>query len=273
MNTNKYMKSFTFVLVAFLLISCSQKEEEKKPEPLTPTYRTVERLHPNCKDQNQDNGCLELSYTYPSFSGGDDIPVKDTLEKAIATFIFDSAGHPLSEASFDELARNWFSFYDSTLTAIPDYKLPWEQRMNVRLIHQTPEYLSVEFAEWEFTGGAHGTETKVYRMYSIPDGKRLTLADILKEDKRNQLAAVAEPVFRDQKKFPDDVKYDERNYFFRDGQFSLNKNYALTEKGLLFHFNPYEIAPYSEGFTRLLLTYGQIDSLLAASYKPSSDVN
>lgn len=273
MNTNKYIKSLALVLVSVLLFSCSQEEEEEKPKPLSHTYQTVERFHPNCKDQDQNNGCMELSYTFPSFSGGGDTPVKDTLRQAVADFIFDSTGQPLTETSFDKLSREWFAFYDSTLTTLPDYDLPWEQRMRVRLILETPDYMSVEFTEREFTGGAHGNEIKVYRMYGVPGGERLTLEDILKEDTRSQLAAVAEPVFRDQKKFPDDAEYDERNYFFRDGQFSLNNNYALTEKGLLFHFNPYEIAPYSEGATRLLLPYGQIDSLLAAPFKPSSEVN
>lgn len=268
MNTSKYIKYFTLVLVSALFISCSQEEEEEqKPQPLSHTYQTVERFHANCDDQDPDNGCMELSYTFPAFSGGGDMPVKDTLQDAIATFIFDSTRQSLSEASFDRLARDWFSFYDSTLATLPDYNLPWEQRMRVRLIHQTPDYMSVEFAEREFTGGAHPVEIRVYRMYSIPGGERITLADILNEGAKSQLAAVAEPAFREQKKFPDDAEYDERNYFFKEGQFSLNENYALTERGLLFYYNPYEIAPYSEGATRLLLPYGQIDSLLTGSFK------
>lgn len=273
MNIKKYIKYLTIVLVSALLFSCSQEEEEQKPPPLSYTYQTVERFHPNCKDEDPDNGCMELTYTFPAFSDGDDLPVKDTLRKAVSDFIFDSTGKALSKSSFDELARNWFSFYDSTLTTLPDYDLTWEQRMRVSLIHRTSTYLSVEFAENEFTGGTHGNEIRIYRMYGIPSGEQLTLSDILKEGKRDQLAVVAEPVFREQKKFPDDAEYDERDYFFREGQFSLNENYALTEKGLLFHYNPYEIAPYSEGATRLLLAYGKIDSLLADPFKPSSDVN
>lgn len=273
MMLKKYIKNLLIFLPFSLLLSCSGNEDKNEKEALAYTYVTVEHSHPTCEDQDQDKRCMEISYTFPRFTSESSIPVKDSLQHAFASFLFDNKRKPLKMESFKELTRDMFALYDSTLTTLPDYNLPWELRLGIRFIYQTPEYLSLKFGEYEFSGGAHSNELHLYRTYSIPDGKRLTLSDLIKNNSMNRLTALADSLFRSEKELPEEATYEDHSYFFKGGEFSLNNNYALTKEGVLFYYNPYEIAPFSEGPTRLLLSYDHVNPLLADPYKSSSVVN
>lgn len=269
----KYIKILAVFLSLPLLFSCSGNDGKVQQDALAYSYETVERKHPICDDQDPNNGCMKISFTFPRFTDDVAMPVKDSLRNAISSFLFDAENQPIEQASINTMVKDWFAMYDSTRTTLSGYNLPWELRLRVRFIHRTSEYLSVEFGEYEFTGGAHENELRMYRTYSIPKGKRLTLSDLLQNNAKEQLTSMAEALFRNQKNLSAKAAYEDYNYFFKDGKFSLNNNYALTNKGLLFYYNSYEIAPFSEGPTRLLLSYEHIDSLLTDPYKPSSFVN
>lgn len=94
---------------------------------------------------------------------------------------------------------------------------------------------------------------QVYRSYDLTTGKVLELSDILVEGYEEELNKLAEIEFRMDKKIPPSEPLNEQGYFFENGQFRLNTNFAIMNKSLLFYYNAYEIGPYSMGPTELEL--------------------
>lgn len=72
------------------------------------------------------------------------------------------------------------------------------------------------------------------------------------------LKQLAEKAFRQYHKLSVDANLDDAGFFFENGVFSLPANMALTENGLMLLYNPYEVAAYALGETRLFIPYAEI---------------
>jgi len=110
-----------------------------------------------------------------------------------------------------------------------------------------------------YTGGAHGYFSVNYDNYSH-EGKLLTLDDLLKKDYNTTLNKIAKKVYKKSV----GLKADET--LLNDGWFSdkfvLTPNFAITDRGLLFHYNTYEIKPYAAGHTEFMIPYSAMHTLI-----------
>jgi hypothetical protein len=77
---------------------------------------------------------------------------------------------------------------------------------------------------------------------------------------------IAEAEFKAQSGIKPDEKIREP-YWFKDGKFHLSGNYRFTTEGIVFYYDPYEIAPYSFGVIELKLPYEKIEKLLKWDFK------
>ena len=75
-----------------------------------------------------------------------------------------------------------------------------------------------------------------------------------------RLTYMASTIFRKQEGLSPTQSLE--NYFFENQKFSLNTNFLITKKGLLFYYNSYEIRSYAEGPMELLVPYTAISGLL-----------
>ncbi|MNL65691.1 hypothetical protein D3C87_1900590 [compost metagenome] len=84
----------------------------------------------------------------------------------------------------------------------------------------------------------------------------------------SKLTAVAEKIFRKNEKLSPTESLKDK-YFFENDTFSLNQNFTITEKGLKFLYNPYEIKAYVYGTTELLIPFAELKDIA----KPNSLLN
>ena len=54
----------------------------------------------------------------------------------------------------------------------------------------------------------------------------------------------------------------EAGFTFPNGAFTLPRQWGATENGLIFYFNSYEIAPYSEGPTEFALPWSALREII-----------
>ena len=52
-----------------------------------------------------------------------------------------------------------------------------------------------------------------------------------------------------------------KRYFFTNGKFSLPKSYYVSDKGLVFLYNAYEIKSYAEGTTELVIPFSELSGI------------
>ena len=126
------------------------------------------------------------------------------------------------------------------------------------------DYLSEKIASiknyfYTYTGGAHGTYGNIRKVYSLSDGKRLKIEDILIDVNDSDLInKVKEKLLS--------IRSEED--YFNLNEISLQENnFYINSKGLVFTWGIYEIAPYAMGYSEVLFSIDEIMPYLKDEYK------
>lgn len=146
-----------------------------------------------------------------------------------------------------------------------DYARTWEYDLKCKVIRNTPVYLATTVEFYSFSGGAHGNHATLYHNYDPVNKKALTLTDVVSDENYDELNQLAESIFRKQEGLTPEQTLDD--YFFEDNTFKLNENFTLTKDGLLFLYNIYEIKPYADGTTELIIPAEEVRPLLTEKAK------
>ncbi|WP_300367535.1 RsiV family protein [Brachyspira sp.] len=121
--------------------------------------------------------------------------------------------------------------------------------------------VSINKFVYEYTGGAHGNYNTINSVYSLENGNKLTIADLIIDIKDANLLNLVKDKL---------VKIEGRNadsYFGLDELTLENNNFCLTSKGLVFTWGIYEIGAYVIGETRVLIPIEEIKPYLKDEYK------
>lgn len=121
--------------------------------------------------------------------------------------------------------------------------------------------VSINQLVYEYTGGAHGNYATVNSVYSLENGNKLKIEDLIIDLKSADLIKLIVDKL---------VKIEGRdaNSYFGLDEISLeNNNFYLTSKGLVFTWGIYEIGPYAIGETRVLIPTEEIKPYLKDEYK------
>ena len=127
-------------------------------------------------------------------------------------------------------------------------------RANYEIFRNDRQFVSLGQLVYQFTGGAHGMSSLTATTVRISSGRTVGLSDLFLpgSNYRERLdvavrrvgAARGLPLW---------------------GYIGVkeNANYYLTDKGLVLFFQPYEIAPYSEGIVKIMVPYQELADILA----------
>lgn len=121
--------------------------------------------------------------------------------------------------------------------------------------------LSYAITRSSYTGGAHGMYTTVYHTYSLTDGFELSLADLFTVDELQLLdGAIRERIARDYGAVNDEELAAQG--FFPE-YISPTENFRITDEGIEFLYNPYEIGCYALGNVEVHFTREELDAIFA----------
>ena len=121
--------------------------------------------------------------------------------------------------------------------------------------------VSINQLVYEYTGGAHGNYATVNSVYSLENGNKLKIEDLIIDLKSADLIKLIVDKL---------VKIEGRdaNSYFGLDEISLeNNNFYLTSKGLVFTWGIYEIGAYAIGETMVLIPTEEIKPYLKDEYK------
>ena len=105
---------------------------------------------------------------------------------------------------------------------------------------------SIDYTEYAFTGGAHPNTFVSFKNFNLNSGEEITFDELFSLEKQRDLTKIA-------------------GFWFENNEFSLNDNFLITEKGLVFYYNNYEITAYAFGPTELEIPYTKIKMLIDES--------
>jgi len=218
------------------------------------------------------------------FTGGahfSTLEMKDTIRAKKADL---SAEYPEltgvpNAAGFNSLAkarvmRSFADFQkDMSGFTTADVKLTPADMRNYLDVGYSVEYadndlVSISFSEDTFSSGAHPNHDFFTLTYDLKTGRELKLAELFKPGV-NYLKVIADYSRKDlqSRKDPDSGENLElATDIFADGVKPTAgnfKDWALTKKGLLILFPPYQVAAYAYGPQTVIVPYAQLKSIAA----------
>ena len=231
-----------------------------------------------------DTGIDSLSYSYDSVRIYSKTPVSknkavtDTAKALIKYPVFTDqqvnqffeqrvialTGKESVYKNYKQLAAGFIKEFDNYKTKNPAADETWFENMNLKVVANYPNYLSVLYIYSDYKGGAHPNTLFTYFNYNPKTYQTITLDSLITAEGMPKLRAVAENIFRKNEQLAPNASLSER-YFFADGVFSLPETFTLTKDGIKFLYNPYEIKAYAEGTTALTIPFSKIKDIMKAS--------
>jgi|ERR1019366_1557529 hypothetical protein len=131
----------------------------------------------------------------------------------------------------------------------------WSQEIRYYPVLISPSIISLYFVETLDEGGTHPNETTFSFSYSILDHSELTLSDLVSSGHLGMMSEVviARLIGNLKASKEDDPT---REKWIRQGaspQPAHYKTFAIGADGLHFYFDPYQVAPHSEGIQEILI--------------------
>lgn len=258
-----FTHSTFFLILAVLLAACSGL-------PQTPP--ALDRQHyvlngPGRCDTTTNRGVdVVVSYFLLGDSTGAARSINDSLRHlAMGSIIgwLDSASvaqQPDARTDLDKAARLFAASYDSVAGGMGNFNACWQLETKADTVFASPKVLSVRFETYAYTGGAHPNTNTAFYTFDRQTGHGLTLRDVVADT--TALKTVVERAFRHKQDVSARVSLEDHGYFLRDGQFFLPANWALGRNGMLFYYNPYEIAAYVVGPIEVIIPYAQLNGIL-----------
>lgn len=136
----------------------------------------------------------------------------------------------------------------------------WESLSETKVVHNNNYLLSMQVSRYQFTGGAHGFSSTELHVFDLRNNARIKLANIFNPDYKAHLSKIIEQKVRAYFKIADNESLEEGGMLV--STIEPTENFYLTDKGIGFIYNPYEIAAYAYGTVEIYLTYEELDKIL-----------
>ena len=157
------------------------------------------------------------------------------------------------------LSNNMLPFYNDWRPGEGEYGFNYDSISEYGIDYLSEKIASINEYFYEYTGGAHGVHGKIYKVYSLSNGERLKIEDILIDvNNLDLINKVKEKLLSNA---------DEESYFNLDALSLQENNFYITSKGLTFTWGIYEIAPYATGDSEVLFLVDEIMPYLKDEYK------
>ena len=269
------MKNRTSVLImctlmTFIFISCTQKTIKTSENDFVKKYFLS-------KDTTKGALSVDLEVEIPvAFVN------KDVLKSIRATIITNLFGAEYVDHANDSLIQIF------TKDLVADYKENNEPLMNkidtANRYSFNNEHVVSGFSllsdkkiyvygieRYVYMGGAHGLETRNYYNFDLKTGKTITEKDLFKPNFEPELSELIKKRIVEESKEVKESKDTEPILTLEDTDFwadsiKPNGNFYITDEGINYVFNPYEIAPYYIGQTEVTIPFNRLKNIL----KPNS---
>jgi hypothetical protein len=139
--------------------------------------------------------------------------------------------------------------------------LNWDYAEHLEALVDSPQLLVIIRNRAFYSGGAHPNYDKTYFVFDRNPLTQVRLSDIIREESRPALTGSVNRKLRAAKGLGPGDSLEKAMFFVDEAE--LSENFFLSPQGLGFHWDPYEIAPYAEGYVEVLVPFGEIETFLS----------
>jgi len=242
------MKNVTSILFVAALTAAALGSCKPKPT-VAPAFDRIEKH----EALTTATGTVEVDYSFEYLSSLADPAVLQKVQQAMASDFF-GADFAKADAASSAAAFN-AALPAAYGTRAAEDTMRWDGHVHIR---STAALVGENIAAAvidrdEYTGGAHGMATTMFANYDLATGARLTLDDVFTPEGRAELAgAIRGEIVRMKKVAAWDELVD-NECFNPVHEVGPTENFGLTDTEITFFYNPYDIACYAAGATRVTL--------------------
>jgi Protein of unknown function (DUF3298). len=220
-------------------------------------------------DSTKDGATLSLEFNYPSGFENDSV-----LKLAQNMFVINFAGDdyknmPPKEAfdAFEKKLENELTEMGKLAVGDGVDILDYYNSVKTTVFDTTAISITAKMYAESYTGGAHGAHQTTYHTMDIRNGKILNEDILFKGGYKDQLTSLIREGLKDSKNtMGDPITILEPDSVVPNGNFYFN------ESGLVYVYNEYEVAPYSDGLIEAQIPYEKIKDLLSSDYQQVVDI-
>ena len=115
--------------------------------------------------------------------------------------------------------------------------------------------MNYTITDYSYTGGAHGMNTETCLVFSQETGEPLSLEDIFREDCITALPELLMKHVSEAFENPSDADY------LLVREIPVTENFSISDSGITFIYNPYEIAAYAAGTIRITIPWEELQDI------------
>lgn len=235
-----------------------QTKTDAVSDTLTYQYDSVKVYSKNKVSKNkQVTDTAKAVIVYPKFA--DQAANKFIMDKVIGL-----TGKQAVYKNYKEIASGFIQDFDTNQAANVNSTESWFQQIDLKVVSNLPNYVSVLQTYVEYKGGAHANTLYTYFNYNPKNYQTITLDSLITREGMPKLRSVAENIFRKNEQLAPNANLSD-NYYFNDGVFSLPETFTVTKDGIKFIYNPAEIKAFAAGTTELIVPFDNIKDIMTKS--------
>lgn len=243
------MKNITRIICVAVLAAATLASCKSRPAVVAPAFDAIEKT----EHLQTTTGNFEVAYRFEYLSALADQAILQKMQLAMAADFFgaeyaktDAGG---SAAAFDEFVKkNYGVRSDSTAFHWDGYL-----RLHSKAALVGTHIVSYTVDRAEETGGAHGMEETHISNYDLRTGTRLTLDAIFTPQGKAALSEAIRAGILKNKSVSTWEELMNRDCYNAASEVAPTENFLLTATDITFVYNPYDIACYAAGGTRVTL--------------------
>lgn len=139
----------------------------------------------------------------------------------------------------------------------------WFVEKDLQKVFENETVVTIAVSSKGYLGGAHDFEEKSLVSFEKATGEKITLESLVAPYSRQILSSIAAIEFRRAFSVPVGQTLEESGFLIKStSDFPISENIGVVGAGLMMHFNPYEIAPYSKGAFSFVLPFEALEPIL-----------
>jgi len=217
--------------------------------PVVFISQTIMSQSDECADES--SRCARVDVTTVATSGGGTEETRDTIDlfvihdliSRLRSFLPEEIGNPLTRSQ--DLADAFIDGYRAFAEEWPDAAGGWFVKIDTETLYNTGTVCTIRVSEHAYTGGAHPNFRQRLVSFDVATGQLLGVDDLTRDP--DELARMATLRLRSDHDLEPDGDLAAAGFWIPEGGLELPDNLGVIGEGLLIHWDPYEIAPYSMG--------------------------
>lgn len=234
-----HFRPFSLILLFIILFSCKNEDPAISFKESTFSQKNTSSVEINIPMALGESHSIEKINT----------AIENKVISSLNTFDTDHTGRTTITENINLFNKQFESFKAD----FPESNQVWEAQIDGELMFQSDEIISISITSYINTGGAHGNLNITFLNFNAKTGDLIPVNELF-----NNLEAFKKVV---KPYFLRSIKDKEVTTNKIEG-FTLPKNIALNDEGIILLYNPYEIAPYSTGIIEFIVPFEEINSFL-----------